>query len=304
MNPPSPRRVAAIIATVHRPEDVVAAVETVLRSTYTDYEVHIIDQSTDELSRERLRVLLDNPRAHYSAHPDGGLSAALNRGASLTTAEILAITGDDCTVREDWLEKIVAAFDAHPNVGVLFGSVLPGPYAHNDGFVPGCVLSEAALIEGLDDIHRLSGTTACMGVRRSVWQELHGFDEALGVGAPLRSAEDLDLTLRALASGYAVLQTPEVEATHRSPTLWVDRAATIRRNWYGSGAAFAKSLRLARMPMLRALKRLSRRWVGGGSEVAATYGPKPDRFSMLAGFGSGLIVGFFWRVDRKTRHFR
>jgi len=304
MTPPSPTRVAAIIATVHRPGDVVLAVESVLRNTYSDYELHIIDQSGNDLSRERLRPFLDDPRVRYSAHPESGLSAALNRGANLTTADLLAITGDDCTVRNDWLEKIVAAFDAHPNVGILFGSVLPGPYAHDDGFVPGCVLSETALIEGLEEIHRLSGTTANMAVRRSVWQELHGFDEALGVGAPLRSAEDLDLTLRSLARGYHVLQTPEVETTHRSQTLWADRATTIRRNWYGSGAAFAKSLRLAPMPMLRTLMRLSRRWVGGGSEVAATYGPKPDRLSMLAGFGWGFVVGLFWRVNRKTRHFR
>ena len=38
---------SAIIATVHRPEDIVVAVESVLRSTYSNYEVHIIDQSTN-----------------------------------------------------------------------------------------------------------------------------------------------------------------------------------------------------------------------------------------------------------------
>jgi GT2 family glycosyltransferase len=300
----APPRVAVVIATVHRPEDVVVALESVLRSTVSNYEVHIIDQSTNELSRERLHVFLDDPRVHYTAHSGGGLSAALNRGASLTDAELLAITGDDCTVRADWLEKMVDAFDSHPDVGVLFGTVSPGPYERDDGFVPGCVLTDTALVKGLDDIHRLSGTTANMGMRRSTWRELHGFDETLGIGAPLRSAEDLDLTLRALARGYHVLQTPEVETTHHSPTLWADRAATIRRNWYGSGAAFAKSLRLERIPMLRALTRLSKRWAGGGSQVAATYGPKPGRFSMLAGFAWGFIVGLFWRVDRDTHHFR
>ncbi len=297
-------RVAVIIATVHRPENVVVALESVFRSTVSDFEVHVIDQSTDELSRERLHILLDDPRVHYTAHSKGGLSAALNRGASMTEADLLAITGDDCTVRADWLEKMIDAFDAHPNVGVLFGTVSPGVYELDDGFVPGCVLQDTTLVEGLGNIHCLSGTTANMGVRRSVWRELRGFDEALGVGAPLRSAEDLDLTLRALARGYHVLQTTEVETTHHSPTLWTDRAATIRRNWYGSGAAFAKSLRLEPIPMLRALTRLSKRWAGGGSQVAATYGPKPGRFSMLAGFAWGFLVGLFWRVDRETNHFR
>jgi GT2 family glycosyltransferase len=303
MTTSAPPRIAVIIATVHRPEDVVVALESVLRSTISDYEVHIIDQSTNEISRERLGVFLDDPRVHYTAHSGGGLSAALNSGASLTQAELLAITGDDCTVRSDWLEKMIDAFDSHPDVGVLFGTVLPGHYERDDGFVPGCVLSETTLVKELADIHRLNGTTANMGVRRSVWRELHGFDEKLGIGAPLRSAEDLDLTLRALARGHHVLQTQAVETTHCTPTLWIDRAATIRRNWYGSGAAFAKSLRLAPMPVLRALARISRRWVGGGSEIAATYGPKPDRLSMLMGFGWGLIVGFFWRLDRKTHRF-
>lgn len=304
MTAASPPRVAVIIATVHRLEDVLIALESVLRSSVSNFEVHVVDQSTDRRSQERLSGFLSDPCVHYTNHCDGGLSAALNSGASLTEAEVLAITGDDCVVSDDWLAKAIALFDAHPNVGVLFGTVLPAEYDGNDGFVAGCVLKETALIERLDDIHRLSGTTANMAVRRSVWRELHGFDESLGIGAPLRSAEDLDLTLRALARGYHVLQAPEVETMHRSPTLWADRAATIRRNWFGSGAAFAKSLRLTRIPMLRALTSLSRRWLGGGSEVAATYGPKPDRLSMLLGFTWGFVVGLFWRLDRKTGHFR
>jgi hypothetical protein len=62
MTASAPPRVAAIIATIHRPEDIVVALESVLRSTVSNYEVHIIDQSADELSRERLHVFLDDPR--------------------------------------------------------------------------------------------------------------------------------------------------------------------------------------------------------------------------------------------------
>lgn len=304
MTLPASPRVAVIIATIHRPDDIVIAIESVLRSRYGDYEVVVVDQTDDGSTRERLRELMEDPKVQYVSHDRRGLSAALNRGARATTAGVLAITGDDCTVAENWLEEMVAAFEEHPGVGVLFGSVHPGPCDEVEGFVPGCRLSAPALIERLTEIDRLSGTTANMGIRRSVWEELGGFDEALGVGAPLLSGEDLDFTLRALFRGHQVLQDPRIETTHRSSTSWGARSATILRNWHGSGAALAKSVKTAPGPTLRALLRLSRRWVNGGSDVAATYGPQPDRVSMLRGFAVGLAAGFRRPVDPSTGHFQ
>jgi hypothetical protein len=143
-----------------------------------------------------------------------------------------------------------------------------------------------------------------MFVRRRAWRSLGGFDETLGVGASLRSAEDLDLALRALHDGHLVLQTPAIEVTHHSPVAWGERATVVRRNWYGSGAVMAKWLKLAPLQMVRALVRLAGRWVDGGSGVAATYGVKPARGAMLMGFVTGFAAGLLWPVDRRERLFR
>ena len=91
---------------------------------------------------------------------------------------------------------------------------------------------------------------------------------------------------------------------HQTPVLWGARSAVVRRDWYGTGAAMAKSLKLAGLPMVQGLARLVGRWVSGGSGVAATYGPKPDRVSMLAGFVTGFVVGLVWPVDRRRGMFR
>ena len=101
-----------------------------------------------------------------------------------------------------------------------------------------------------------------------------------------------------------MLQTPRVAVEHQSPVLWHERADVIRRNWYGTGVAMAKSLRLAGWPMAVGLARLVRRWVRGGSEVAATYGVKPDRRSMLLGFTTGFARGLVAPLDRRTRMLR
>lgn len=297
-------RLAVALATVHRPEDLARAVASALASDHPSFEVRVVDQSDSDASERALAPFVGDPRLRYRRQPRRGLAAALNLAAAETSAELVAITGDDCVVAPEWLHEIERELAADPRLGVLFGSVVPGRYDGEDGFVPGCVVGERHVGLRLTDLPRLNGTTACMAVRRAAWRELGGFDEALGVGAPLRSAEDLDLALRALLAGWRVAQTPSVVAEHRTPTLWRDRAVTIRRNWYGSGAAFAKGLKLAPAATLGVLAGLANRWRRGGSRVAATYGPRPDRLAMLTGFAAGFAVGLAWPLDRRRRHFR
>ena len=52
-------------------------------------------------------------------------------------------------------------------------------------------------------------TAACMLVRRSVFDELGGFDEAFAVGF-----NDIDFCIRLGKAGYRVLCTPHAELTH------------------------------------------------------------------------------------------
>jgi glycosyl transferase family 2 len=296
-------RIAVVLATVHRPADLVRALTCVLQSAYRDYEVVIVDQGGDPETIAGVARFTQDPRVRYTRMARLGLSAALNHAARLTDANLIAITGDDCTMRPDWLDALVPEF-ADPRVAALFGSVASAPCDAARGFVPGCRIDAPFTARALEELHRMSGTTACMAIRRRAWNELGGFDEALGVGAPLRSAEDLDFALRALHAGMLVVQTPAVEVTHHSPVAWQERGSVVRRNWYGSGAVIAKWLKLAPPPMVRALVSLVGRWMGGGSGVAATYGTRPARGAMLAGFATGFTVGLAWPVDRRRRLFR
>jgi len=296
-------RIAVLLATIHRPADLARAVSSALASRHDAFEVVVIDQGSDGGAVQALGSVRDDPRVRYTRMAPLGLSAALNHGASITEASILAITGDDCTLHPDWLAALDEAF-ADPRVAVVFGSVGSAPCDPETGFVPGCRIDAPFTAHAITDLAALSGTTACMAVRRDVWSTLGGFDEALGVGASLCSAEDLDLALHALHERWLVLQTPAVHVVHHSPVRWSERATVVRRNWYGSGAVMAKWLKLTGVPMMTGLTRLAGRWVSGGSGVAATYGRRPARGAMLAGFVSGFLVGLAWPLDRRRRHFR
>jgi GT2 family glycosyltransferase len=294
----SPTPIAVVIATVHRPEDIVRAVASTLASHGPRFEVIVVDQSGGDTP---VGVGGGDARVRVVTMPRLGLSAALNRGTSeAASADVVAITGDDCVVDADWLVRIGEAFGADPALAAVFGLVRCAAFDPARGFVPGCAIDADFVARDVRDLNRMTGTTACMAIRTEAWRRLGGFDEMLGVGAPFRSGEDLDFALRALQAGWRVLQTPRVAVEHQTPVLWEDRARVIRRNWYGTGVALAKSLRLAGMPMAVGLSRLVRRWVSGGSGVAATYGVKPDRRSMLLGFTTGFARGLVARIDRRT----
>lgn len=143
-----------------------------------------------------------------------------------------------------------------------------------------------------------------MALRKSVWRKLGGFDEMLGIGAPLGSAEDTDLTIRALLDGAFVYETPEAAVIHHGFFSWDRQRPLIQRNWYGTGAAFAKSLKHGQLAVLPALTRLGGRWVCGRlSPVAASLG-QPARWSILAAFVRGFAAGALAPLDRRSGHYR
>ena len=86
-----------------------------------------------------------------------------------------------------------------------------------------------------------------MAIRRSVLEQVGGFDEAMGPGSPRGAiAEDVDLYDRILCAGLRGRYDPSVQAWHRQ---WRDRRTLLRLDWhYGLGAGFrvAKLLRIDR----------------------------------------------------------
>src|SRR5579859_563174 len=53
-----------------------------------------------------------------------GLNAARNAGLAAATGELLAFIDDDVEAHDGWLDALVAAAGAHPEVGVFTGPIL------------------------------------------------------------------------------------------------------------------------------------------------------------------------------------
>ena len=130
-----------------------------------------------------------------------------------------------------------------------------------------------------------------MAVRRSAWRALGGFDETLGLGTRLRSGEEIDLTIRALRSGFFVYQTPRAQVTHHGFYPWSEHRAVMEKYWYGTGAACARNVAAAPLGMARVLAGLAGRWATAASPVASSLAQRPHRVARLSAFARGFAAG-------------
>ncbi len=117
------------------------AIESVLRQTYSDFELLVMDDCSTDNTIEVVRSFDDSRIRIVQNDRDLGLAENLNRGLSLITTEYVArMDGDDIGC-PDWLEREVAILDTHPDIGICgagferFGTtetVVQFPKRHED----------------------------------------------------------------------------------------------------------------------------------------------------------------------------
>jgi hypothetical protein len=84
------------------------------------------------------------------------------------------------------LAGLLAGFSTDARTGVIFGNIVPGPHDPAAGFVQGSLLKTPVLVRSVSGKYRLAGTSACMALRKTVWEALNGFDEMLALISGLR----------------------------------------------------------------------------------------------------------------------
>jgi glycosyltransferase involved in cell wall biosynthesis len=295
--------ITAVISTRDRGDSVILPLRGILGNDYPNFEAIVVDQSENDLTDRAIRPYLTNPRVRYIRSGTRGISGSRNVGISHARGEWIAMTDDDCEVSKTWLKEFAEAFSAEEKIGVVFGNVLPGRHDPALGFVVSWLCGKPMLARRLGEKNFVLGTSACMGVRRSTWQALGGFDEMLGVGARLKAAEETDFTLRALVAGYYLFETPRIAVTHNSLVPW-DRAATVIQGYdYGIGAAVAKHLKCGHWQVAWYYLRLGFQWVLGRLAIDVQGGTPGHRIMKLASFTHGFLIGLLTVVDREKGHF-
>ncbi|NWJ47928.1 MAG: glycosyltransferase [Chloroflexi bacterium] len=214
------------LCTRGRPESLERALKSLLLLDYpTDkLEVLVVDNAPPDDATEK--VVAHFPQFSYVVEPRPGLDWARNRAIKEAQGEIIAYTDDDVAVDSLWLKAIVRPFE-EPNVMCVTGLVAPAErdtdaqnwFEEYNGFgkgfekryyVPGMRRNWAFFPLGSGGF----GTGANMAYRKSLFERVGGFDEALDVGTPTHGAGDLEMYYRTLHNGFTLVYEPQALIWH------------------------------------------------------------------------------------------
>lgn len=205
--------VSVICVSYNHARFVVEALESVKQQTYTNIELIIVDDGSADESANTIRGWVNqNPHASFiHLRQNIGYTKAFNQAFQLAKGEFYIDLAADDVLLPDRIEKGVAAFHAKGNAyAIQFGDAnfidVDGKFLskHSDRF-PHAQVPEGDLFEEL--IHRYFICSPTMLVRKSVLDELGGYDESL-------MYEDFDLWIRA-GRHYKFFYLPEALVNRR-----------------------------------------------------------------------------------------
>ncbi|HOY53876.1 MAG TPA: glycosyltransferase [Opitutaceae bacterium] len=192
------------------------------------------DSGSTDGTRALLQCYADIARIHlFEKNP--GYAAGNNHLAAQAKGEILILLNNDTVPCDGWLDEILAAFAERPDVGIVGNLQLSvstrqldhaGVFFDADG-------QPSHFRPPLGSLHRLRWmpvpaiTAACMGVRRTFFLELGGFDPAY-----VNGYEDTDLCLRAREKSRDILVATRSHIWHyitSSPGRHISEDANARR---------------------------------------------------------------------------
>ena len=97
------------------------AIESVLRQTYRDFELLVIDDCSTDETVSVVQGIYDPRIRIVQNEKNVGLAENLNRGLSHITTEYAARMDGDDIAEPFWLEREVAMLDSHPEIGICSG---------------------------------------------------------------------------------------------------------------------------------------------------------------------------------------
>lgn len=243
--------ISVVVTTCSNPV-VLVTVASILSCDPSPQEVIVVENrpahsSVRSALKERFGA---DDRVRYVEETRPGLGASRNAGLLAATCEVVAFTDDDVEVDSGWVGWIARAFAAEPDAGCVTGLILPGDlmtyeqtvFEEFAGFAKGFRRRVYRLSAPTSSLFPFAagefGSGASTALRTSTALSIGGFDSALGAGTPACGAEDLDIYIRVLLAGYALVYEPAAILWHKHP----DGASAIRRKIFRYGVGLSAML--------------------------------------------------------------
>lgn len=223
--PVDKRRVSVIIPTRNNLAVIKRCLESILSKTnYPDYEVILLDTGSNEAETLKFYDKLTNlPQVHLrQLHEEFNYSHANNVGVGYASGEVLVFLNNDVEIiTGDWLEEMVRWISLeevgvvggkllYPDGGIQHAGIVLGMEGHASHVFSGAREGTMGIFGSTEWYRDVSAVTgACMALRREVFEDIGGFDEAYQL-----VFSDIDICLKAIEKGYRVVYNPFIRLVH------------------------------------------------------------------------------------------
>lgn len=304
--------VSILICTRDRPDDLERCLHSLRSLDPAPGEIVVVDNASVAASTREVCESVEG--VVYVREDRPGLDVARNAGLAAATRSIVLFTDDDVEVHPTLVGRIAQAFE-DPSVAAVNGQVLPIEleseaqvifetlWGLGKGFVPkyfGSLYHSRFRSRGTP-VWEI-GAGANMAFRRSIFDEVGGFDERLGAGAA-GCGDDSEMWYRILAAGRRIRYAPLAVVRHRHRREDDALASQIRAYMRGHTAALlVQHANTGDRGNLVRLAIVLPRYFADRAVMRLISGPAPDS-AMLRHEVTGSMAGvvYYLRNRRRSR---
>ena len=210
----------------------------------------------DDGSRDETRSVLEARAGRLPLvvlhGPPLGQNAARNRALEAVEGDLVLFTDDDALPRPDWLARMRRAADAHPEAGVIAGTVVPRFTVEPPEWLLRSVRRGPtfAWVERPADgpVDATEAVSPSFAVRASLLKAGLRFDESIGPDgtADYAMGSETELLLRLQREGVRAWYVRDAIVEHVVTAAQLEEATVLRRAYrYGRGRWRLRTSRLA-----------------------------------------------------------
>ena len=217
-------KISIIVPAYNEAKTIRSCVQSLQTLNYPNYDVTVVDDgSTDNTFEEASQCI----GVKIIRQENQGKPSALNNGIRASTGEIIVTVDADTTIDKDALRKIAERFASNERLGAVAGNVKvkPEPKIMN-------AIQSAEYATGINLIRKGQSVLGCvMIVPGPIAALKKEAVEKVGYFSDDTFAEDFDITVKILKSGYRVEYEERSLAYTDAPKSTEDLIKQ-RRRWY------------------------------------------------------------------------
>jgi glycosyltransferase involved in cell wall biosynthesis len=209
-------KISVIIPCYNYGQYIEEAIDSVLASTFNDYEIIVINDGSTDLQTIKILGQLNKPKTRVINQANQGLSIARNNGIKVSRGQYFLPLDADDTIEPTFLEKAYWILETNPNLGYVY------PYVQLFGDEDWVwqTMEEYNYYKLLFDNH----IAVCSLVRKKAWEEVGGYNPNMIYGY-----EDWEFWINLGKHGWYGQNIAEPLFNHRKHGVTMTKTAFKKR---------------------------------------------------------------------------